>query len=228
MNFKQWLELDLSNSSQHWLDPDQSYRQKELGHHNTHYVTFIYTDEHKLYLGDQEHYMLMSKNPELRQRYEGRIEREPVMKEFDDLFGRVGDYKDRSAKQFGGELVKIISFWNDKKESYDKLMAPCINQLMIQHVVDKNDPQLVVSTPYGTHTISDQLNSKPVLSPAEIQAMQQKLHVMPPMQKKDAMRQLGMVGSMKKSPWQSNMEKEKVIGPGQRWWAQTSETNLRK
>lgn len=214
MNFKDWLINELNLSMVGWIDPDKIWNQSNRG------VTFIYANK-LYYFNDVTHARLIRLTPDLLQRYELKpseaIDRD-IGIEMGDLFGRIGNI---IVPSYEGEFPRynVVSFWNKDKSHYDNL-GNCLNELKKHNLIPN---EALISTPFGTEPISNNINTtNKKLSDEEIFDLYKKAHTINPMQKKDVMKQLGLVTPMKKNPWQKELEKT-GINPGQKWWSPQSE-----
>jgi hypothetical protein len=106
-------------------------------------------------------------------------------------------------------LVTLVAFWNKDSAVYKKLLKGCIDALRKKGLL-KNE--ILISTPgLGTRHISNLGDLNFQLSAEEERKvdLHQRLHLMSPNAKKDAMKELGLVagddrGSVRKK-WQSGM-----------------------
>ncbi len=135
-----------------------------------------------------------------------------------DLFGRISGNRE------------IVSFWNEDPKLYDTLLKPCIAQLLAQRLLAADSD---ISTPvHGTFYISELDTVQGTeLSPEALadKRLRERLHLMPPAEKKAAMIKLGLMDPTQgaiKSPWQRASEETELVQPGQKWWAPTSEDLL--
>jgi hypothetical protein len=203
-----------------YINPNKFYGDR-------HSTSFIYTTEGKVYYanGSWAHFEMAESNSELIIRYRRRD-----MRLVGDILGRIGyfpyvDYNYRTVD------IRVMSIWNHKEEDY-KNLPQCIQQLIKDGKITSND---CISTPvpnpegYHTYPIADveglRLGVMSADDRAEV-ALWRKLHLLPPDQKRAAMRQLGLIGDTpdySKHPWQSGAEKSGLINPGQKWWAPQSE-----
>jgi hypothetical protein len=127
---------------------------------------------------------------------------------------------------------QLVSFWNNDEAVYDEFFTKCMNQLLADQTVQ---PNYFVSTPlHGTLAAADlQGEERPEakeMSPEERERYElyQKLHLMPPEEKKAAMNKLGLKVGYTKNKWQQEAEAQEVLRPGQKYWAMTSEGTIRE
>lgn len=128
----------------------------------------------------------------------------------------------------------IVSFWNTDPQLYQKLLSPCIKKMMDDGVLQDNgksrlNTPILISTPLHKTVELKQALAQEVAAPDEETLAKaqlwQRLHTMPPDEKRAAMQRLGLTGEepSSKRPWQQAFERERLIQPGQKWWAPYSE-----
>lgn len=130
--------------------------------------------------------------------------------DLDALLGRIG---------YDGMFV---AFWNDTTKP--KLVVPCLRSLINNKLIT---PDTVYVLGRQRVKVSDILGGVRVYMSPEDQEKREKmreLHLMSPQQKKVAMKELGLAGGGHKQPWQKAAENNKLVQPGQKWWAATSES----
>jgi hypothetical protein len=133
------------------------------------------------------------------------------------LYGRIGWMYDQH----------IVTIWQNDESLLDHNLGPCIQQLLSDKMVVKTT---LITTPRGNTTIEQFLEDPRKTEANEVSdedlELLKQLHLMPPEQKKTALMQMGATGGHK-HPWQQATEQSKLISPGQKWWAATSEAYLR-
>ena len=143
------------------------------------------------------------------------------------LLGRIGKQEDWQ----NNRDVNLCIFWNYQRHDYED-MKPCMQALHQKGLID---PETVVVTPiHKPHYASDWIGEKS--QGAEAQSldaerrkfwgdMMGKAHAgnLPAAFKQQI---LGGSKGGHKNPWQSDMEKQKLIRPGQKWWAPTSDHTI--
>lgn len=126
---------------------------------------------------------------------------------------------------------QVATFWNDAK--VPRLINPCLDALEREGIIiDSTIVVLSNGSKFQASSRSESVTQQPsgtAVDPVSAKKMRerelmQQLHLMPPQQKKAAMKELGLVGGGHKQPWQKATEKHKLIKPGQKWWAMQSES----
>lgn len=191
-------------------------------------TTFIYTGDVKglksiYYGGEDNHDELMQNNEELYDYcYELTVGKTGVKTSTRNMAMRVGFLVGRSIPTSPYRFKTTVSFWDSKRDDFDKLLVPCLDRLEKDNVVGSD---YLVSTPYiGTVEVSELRNETPTvpakkeLSPEEQEELelQKNLHTMNAQAKSSAMKKLGLgkgFGSGKKTFW-SRARDLGMIPPG--------------
>lgn len=125
----------------------------------------------------------------------------------------------------------LVSFWNDYSDIYAELLTPCMIALYDANLIQ--DP-VAISTPvWGTKPYSTAETTKathdptPPINKQELQR-QREVHLLRGDEKKREMEQQGLEFGGKKNDWQAALEKRRIISPGQKWWAPTSESKFER
>jgi len=118
--------------------------------------------------------------------------------------------------------TKVVSFWNDDELEYDQWLSGCLTTLKSNGIIDDES---FVSTPlHGTVPIT-QIGRGREMDEHERERyeLMSRLHLMRGAEKQAAMKKLGVGAGGRPHPVQSAMRGSGLQGPGQRWWAPTSE-----
>jgi hypothetical protein len=228
MNFGEWLSyvesalVSLVDVKGSFITPDNIYNRGSEENKKP----FIYLGKDvvsggKLYTGDafDTHIELVGMKDELKYRrdslgydssYEYRVD---GIKH--DLMGRMGDWTlTRSwldAIDWDGlpPDIFLVSFWNKEKPLYDRNLVDCLRS-MESYFVGRGE--VFVSTPLlGTVHISKVMGGSVgvAMSDEEKEKLElhQRLHLMGPAEKKDAMEKLGLGGVKvsKRGEWEAGM-----------------------
>lgn len=114
--------------------------------------------------------------------------------------------------------TRYVAFWNNK------LIVECLKSLIQNDLLSMRD--IIVSG--NRHMcVIDYLRGGRFEHDAEEENRKQKmreLHLMRPDAKKAAMKDLGLDAASRKQPWQKSAEQNKLVRPGQKWWAMQSES----
>lgn len=153
--------------------------------------------------------------------YYGALEARKKLKEEQiALLGRIGNYITTAAN---GDNINahMLAFWNDSK--MPDLVTPCLKDLFHQKLITLDT---IYANGNKRMSVRDYLrggrfDENP--EEAERKALMQQLHLMPPQQKKAAMKKLKLAGGGHKPGWQKATEKHNLVRPGQKWWAMQSE-----
>jgi hypothetical protein len=114
------------------------------------------------------------------------------------------------------EVADITGIKQDTTQTQQNMtQAP---QSPFQPDMETRPDEEIGGTPPFSH-----VNDPRRISPEDQQLWQQ-MHLMHPDEKRAAMRHLGVGGGGTPHPWQAGMQSAGMIGPGQRWWAPTSES----
>ena len=206
-------------------------------------MAFIYTRQHKLYLGNDRrsyHHDIICQHPEIGKdeiirplMNATKIRRGYNLKDHDNLvmayYLRQVDLHGRIGRIYPGEgesEIKIVSFWSTIPETYDLLLQECLDLLIENTYISPND---YLSTPlHGTIPVGFVMRGNATtkeLSPEEREdyKRQEDLHMMRGDQKKAELRKIGYAGSSKQ-PMQKQAEQIGIVKPGHKWWAPTSES----
>jgi len=214
-----------------YINPDVFYTEPGA-------VPFIYTTDGQIFYGLSEydsHWEILENNRILIKRY--RLEKlfgfdyehghgypdfedissspRNIMMESGDLLGRIG-YQDDDM---------IVSFWNIDKNDYERSLESCLKRLITDNKINSS---AFISTPvHKTIPISAIANIEVDEIDPEMRKqveLYRKLHLLRGDEKKNAMRQLGVGWTQQtQHPMQTAMRQSGSIGPGQKWWATTSE-----
>lgn len=147
-------------------------------------TTFIYTG--KLYTGPASYThrrLLEQKWPEIKADL-GLETNDPDIARYaldnDDLalLGRIGPYQD-------GQL---ISFWNARKASYNKLLKPCLEKLKEIGFIEDHT---VMTSPLGQTTVGKELHGDLPQATKTDWAAIRKLHLMQGQEKQATLRRMG-------------------------------------
>lgn len=214
--------LDTPEYNIRYISPDDIY---DNGYRN---LSFIYLDNGEMLYGssDDTHSNIIYKYKDLIQELYPSIEPISIHGTYKTwqtlnsltLLGRVGI--------FDGSIdgdIPVVAFWANNKRLYDGLLKNCLNQLHTDNIIDYNT---YVSTPLtGTVPQNEIYNHYKKLTPEEQEKLElaKNLHLMRPNEKKAAMLKLGLNTSGSKHKYQKAAEDNKLISPGQKWWATTSE-----
>jgi len=116
-----------------------------------------------------------------------------------------------------------VAFWNPPDQLHG-LLEPCLKELLDKNLIDKQT-EVVLGGNAWIGTIRNLDISTHGLTPEQqrILDLHKRLHLMPPDEKKKAMKELGLRWKSTKNPWQREAEKAELVKPGQKWWAPTSE-----
>lgn len=140
------------------------------------------------------------------------------------LFGRTGtDWWTGS----DGHRKKrtIVSFWDKDKNSYDKLLQSCLEDLEHDGYITK--PYFISTPIHGT--VSSDVTTTKEMTPEDEEKYElyRRLHLMRGAEKRAAMKTLGLGGGFKSHGMATSMQKAGLRSPGQRWWAMNSESKKR-
>lgn len=115
---------------------------------------------------------------------------------------------------------QYVAFWK-----YNDLMAPCLKALFHEGFITLDTIFANGRQHMPVRTFLRGGRFAPSPEDDERREMMQQLHLMGPQQKKAAMKKLNLIGGGHKQPWQKAAEQNKVVSPGQKWWATTSESS---
>lgn len=194
-------------------DPDTFYRTSNA-------IPFIYGPTIGLLMGeyDDTHIDIMYKNPEIFP--DAPREHDPydyrMAAEHKYILGRTG---------WTGS-TSCIAIWNKNLKMVNKYINQIVNEFWEMAEIDEDS---IISTATGELTNVAELKRTrkiaPLAKPDNDKIDQiRDLHLMPPQQKKIAMAKQGLATHGAKHPWQQQAEQNKLIQPGQKWWAATSES----
>lgn len=124
----------------------------------------------------------------------------------------------RAGTLYGG--TKAIVWWF---ESPKEAAADCIKKLMDAGAIDGTEIVSFSEPPLYAFEFAEQHGAKVKMN-QELLDMHRELHLMDPDRKKEAIKKLGLIGGGHKSGWQKESEKQRLVRPGQKWWAPTSES----
>lgn len=209
-------------------------------------VPFIYDEYGTLHIGGRrdahtdimtqnaEYYGVLSKDPDYNdeqnemltkmnvnklryqwlQEYEGRSESKVKPRA---MLGRTGWMNHRH----------YVAFWFVHPDMLDECLRALANLEIISDetiVVTPNGDRFTAGSKLSGQTPKSTGNTEPDPKRQRERELMQQLHLMRPQQKKAAMKELGLVGGGHKQPWQKAAEKAKLVQPGQKWWAMSSES----
>lgn len=124
-----------------------------------------------------------------------------------------------------GNDQRYVTFWNAYKPVGRKLLPECLKALLQADLISL-DNDIVVSGDKHMYVMDYLRGGRFYDSPEENERKQkmQELHLMQPDAKKAAMKDLGLDAASRKQPWQKAAEQNKLVRPGQKWWAMQSES----
>lgn len=193
-------------------------------------IVFLYTDDGELFYDDNE----LATHNDILFKKRRKFDIEP--NEYFGIRDAVIAYRKNIAPKYhllgrcgfvGDE--QVVAFWNDDRVS--ELLNPCLDALESEGIITpesivllSNGNKFQASARSETGNASGAATTVDPKKARERELMQQ-LHLMPPQQKKAAMKELGLVGGGHKQPWQKAAEQNKLVRPGQKWWAMQSESD---
>lgn len=196
-------------------------------------ISFIYFDNGTLlYEPRSEHRYMFSKYrdriikmyPDIAEHYEDGYQQSAIEKIA--LIGRSATLKKVRLCENGEAYFKhnahTVSFWSDDFKLYDTMLVDCITQLYKHNIITDDT---VISTPLlGTVKQANLKDGKRELTADELKKLKnaKNKHLMTPSEKKQALADDGYEGGGK-HPYQKASEDNKLVLPGQKWWASTSE-----
>lgn len=209
-----------------WLDPDQFYDDPEGNAR-----AFLYKDG-QLFVGDHSevyHALMVHENPGLVSSYDSEMEDYDIRAQLEEegyLVGRVGLYDLIDPEDEEWPVIPVVSFWNPNESDYQDLRG-CIDALKMKGVIPEGTPgfPIFVSTPIHYTVPIDSLPQQVAAPDMDDIELRRRLHTMTT-GKKEAMKKLGVGGGGSDSPhpMQKALRDAGLQGPGQKWWAPTSES----
>jgi hypothetical protein len=205
-------------------NPDTFYGQRGA-------ITFVYANDQGLIYdsGSRTHYELIFDNMENfglnGDSYTSLDNAVAAVEKFRDtqledtfLTGRIGEINNNI----------YIAFWNRNIQLIQNEIKDCIEELINMQAIDSST---ILSFPTAElTTVKNVLENKPIVplfqNTSDVDEIR-KLHLMQPQLKRAAMKRLGLASGGAKSKWQDQAEQVKLVSPGQKWWAPTSESAIK-
>ena len=150
-------------------------------------------------------------------KYEGKsTEIYNIANDIHDKFSRDPEFiEGRASKD-----QKVVSFW---KKMHGGKLAKCIEWLIKEDII--NHDTWIIGENFDPFKPGDNARMREIDPERQAEYdLRRQLHLLPPDQKRAAMKKLGLAWKSNKSPWQKEAERLGFAKPGQKWWAIRSES----